>query len=221
MEKERDVVVLIPTYFADQMLFNCLNSLFKFCPGVKVMTFKNDIGWLKACNELMRATTTDVILMNDDVLVESDLVFEMQQMAYSKPEIGIVGGKALNIEKTHVINYGIYVAIDGNTAHKHFGRLREAVDKPEAQQAVEGSCIYIKREVLDKVGYFDEIYGMGYREEIDLAFRAKQAGYKVVSTPKAEYIHLVSQTHGKLGITNDTHKIFMDRWGSLLKEGRV
>jgi hypothetical protein len=221
MEKERDVTVIIPTYFANQFLQNCMETLFKFCPGVKILTYKNDIGWLKASNELMRAVSTDVILLNDDVLAKSDLVFELQQMAYSKPEIGIVGGKALNFEGTHVINYGIYVAVDGNTAHRYYGKKREEVNNPEAQQAIEGSCMYIKREVLDKIGYFDEAYGMGYREEVDLAFRARMAGYKVVSTPKAEYVHLVSQTMGRLNIHNDTHEIFMSKWGLLLKEGKV
>jgi GT2 family glycosyltransferase len=81
--------------------------------------------------------------------------------------------------------------------------------------------MYIKREVLDKIGYFDEAYGMGYREEIDFCFRARIAGYKVVSTPTAEYVHLVSQTNARLGIHNDTFEIFMDKWGLLLKEGKV
>jgi len=217
----RDVTVVIPTYFANQFLHTCMDTLFNYCPGVKVMTYKNDIGWLKASNELMKAVTTDIVLLNDDVIVVSDIVYELQQMAYSKPEIGIVGGKALNFEKTQVINYGVYVATDGNTAHRYYGKPREAVNAPEAQQAVEGSCLYIKREVLDKIGYFDEAYGMGYREEIDLCFRARMAGYKVVSTPKAEYVHLVSQTNARLGIHNDTHEIFMDKWGLLLKEGKV
>ena len=221
MEKEKDVTVAIPTYFANQFLHTCMDTLFNYCPGVKILTYKNDIGWLKASNELMKAVTTDIVLLNDDVIVVSDIVYELQQMAYSKPEIGIVGGKALNFEKTHVINYGVYVATDGNTAHRYYGKTRESVKKPEAQQAVEGSCMYIKREVLDKIGYFDEAYGFGFREEIDLCFRAREAGYKVVSTPKAEYIHLVSQTTGRLGIHNTTHEIFMERWSDKLKEGKV
>jgi GT2 family glycosyltransferase len=112
------------------------------------------------------------------------------------------------------------VGPDGKTAHPHFGRPKDSV-MVEKQQAVEGSCMYIKREVLQKVGMFDEIYGMGYREEVDLAFRAREAGYQVVSSPEAEYIHLVSQTNGPLGITNDTFEIFMSRWGTKLKQGKV
>lgn len=220
MVKEKDVTVLIPTFFGNQLLFNCINSLMVTSPGVKVLTYKNDIGWLKASNELMSAVTTDVILLNDDTVILTDIVREMQDLAYSTPSIGIVGGKSLSVDGNTITNYGVYVGPDGNTAHRYFGKPRDSVSV-ERQQAVEGSCMYIKREVLDKVGMFDEIYGMGYREEVDLAFRAREAGYQVVSTPKAEYIHLVSQTNGRLGIKNDTFDIFIERWGDKLRRGKV
>jgi GT2 family glycosyltransferase len=221
MEKEKDVTVIIPTYFANQLLWNCINTINENSPGTKILTYKNDIGWLQASNELMKSVTTDVILLNDDTFMVSDIVSTLQEMAYSKPEIGVVGGKALDINRYTVINYGIYVSPDGNTAHRYYGKLNEEVNKPEVQQAIEGSCMYIKREVIDKIGYFDEMYGMGYREEVDYAFRARIAGYKVVSTPKAQYVHLVSQTNARLGIHNDTYELFMERWGVALKEGKV
>lgn len=219
MEKERDVTVLIPTYFANKMLFDCMRSLLTTSPNTKIMTYKNDIGWLKASNELMRAVDTDVILLNDDTIMLTDVVGALKRTAYSSPSIGIVGGKALGYTE-HIINYGIYIGPDGNSAHRYFGQARDSV-KVEKQQAIEGSCMYIKREVLDRVGYFDEIYGMGYREEVDLCFRAREAGYQIVSTPEAEYLHLVSQTNSPLGIHNDTFDIFMERWGRKLRKGTV
>jgi len=217
---EKDVTVLIPTYYGNYMLTTCISSLMKASSGVKILLYKNDVGWLQACNELMAAVQTDVILLNDDTIIISDILQSMRNMAYSADSIGIVGGKALSLDENTIINYGIYVGPDGNTAHRYYGQPRASV-KAERQQAVEGSCIYIKREVLDKVGYFDTAYGLGYREEVDLAFRAREAGYQVVSTPEAEYIHLVSQTNGPLNIKNDTFDIFMERWGTKLRQGRV
>jgi O-antigen biosynthesis protein len=215
-----DCTVLIPTYFANQMTANCIHSVISKIVGVKVNIFKNDIGWLKASNQMMQAVDTDVILLNDDTVVLSDLVKEMSSLAYSDPEIGIVGGKALAPDANTVINYGVYVARDGNTAHRYYGQPKESLGI-ERQSAVEGSCMFIKREVLDKIGYFDEGYGMGYREEIDLCFRAREAGYKIVSCPTAEYIHYCSQTNSPLGIHNDTFDYFMSKWGRKLKLGLV
>jgi len=217
---EKDVTVLIPTYYGNYMLTTCISSLMKACAGVKILLYKNDVGWLQACNELMASVQTDVILLNDDTIIISDILQSMRNMAYSADSIGIVGGKALSLDENTIINYGIYVGPDGNTAHRYYGQPRASV-KAERQQAVEGSCMYIKREVLDKIGYFDEGYGFGFREEVDLCFRAREAGYQIVSTPEAEYIHLVSQTTGPLGIGNMTFDYFMEKWGEKLRRGKV
>ena len=216
-----ETTVLIPTYFGNKMATTCIESIYKNVSNPIIMTYKNDIGWLKAANLLMKSVTTDVILVNDDTYILTDIVKEMSALAYSDPKIGIVGGKSLAPNGETVINYGIYVGPDGNTAHKYYGKPRAEIDFIENQKAVEGSCIFIKREVLDNVGYFDEAYGMGYREEVDLAFEAREAGYKVVSCPSAEYIHFTSQTNSALGIHNDTFDYFMSKWGTKLKLGKI
>lgn len=47
---------------------------------------------------------------------------------------------------------------------------------------VAGSLFLISREVLDKIGLFDERYFL-YWEEVDLSFRIKDAGYELYSLP--------------------------------------
>jgi len=217
---DKGVTVLIPTYWANNMLSNCIMSLTAACPDVQLMVYKNDIGWLRACNKMMQSVNTDIILLNDDTIILSDIVAAMRDLAYTSGSIGIVGGKSLAPDQEHITNYGIYVGADGNTAHKYFGKPRDSVGV-ERQQAVEGSLFYIKREVIDRIGLLDEIYTMGYRAEVDYCFRAAEAGYSTVSTPYAEYIHLVSQTSGPLGIANDTFDVFMQRWGRKLKQGML
>lgn len=211
----------VPTYFGGQLAVNCVASLLKNVPYADIRILKNDVGWLQAANSLMLGTTEDIILMNDDTFVICDIVKELRTLAYSDPAIGIVGGKALAPNQETVINYGIYIAPDGNTAHRHYGQHKDEVNEVETQRAVEGSCMFIKRKVIDKIGVFDEEYGMGYREEVDFAFRAREAGFKVVSSPTAEYVHFTSQTNSKLGIENSTYDYFMSKWGSKLKLGEV
>lgn len=214
------VTILIPTYFGGQMITNCINSILKNIPNAQFYVYKNDIGWLQACNEMITATKGDVILLNDDTVVLTDIVAAMSELAYSEPDIGIVGAKTLAPNTETIINYGIYVAPDGNTAHKYFGEQRGSVGI-EKQKAVEGSCMYIKRELINRIGLFDEKYGMGYRAEVAYCFKAREAGWKVMSTPDAEVVHFSHQTAGKLGITNDTHEIFMKDWGTKLKLGSI
>lgn len=215
------VSIAIPTYFAGTMVHNCIESILQNVHNPKIIVYKNSDGWLVACNKLMQETTDDIILLNDDTIVLTDIVKEMQAVAYSDPKIGIVGAKMLSPNQETVINFGIYIGKDGNSAHKYFGQQKSKVNKVEQQKAVEGSCMFIKRELLDEVGYFDTAYGMGYREEVDLCFRAREAGWKVVSSPKAEVVHLVSQTHSRLNIMNDKYLYFMEKWGTKLELGKV
>jgi len=214
-----ECTVIIPTYFAGKMLENCVNSILTQSKSAKILINKNDIGWLTAANQSMASVNTDVLLINDDIIALTPLVEAMQELAYSNSQIGIVGGKSLAPDTATIINYGIYIAPDGNTAHKFFGKPRSSVGI-EKQRAVEGSAMYIKRAVLESIGYFDPEF-IAYREEVDLAFRARQAGWEIYSTPKAEYVHLTSQTHGRLGITNDSHEYFMKKWGKALKLGEI
>lgn len=43
---------------------------------------------------------------------------------------------------------------------------------------VSGSLMFIKKKVIDKIGFFDESYFM-YYEEVDYCYRAKKAGFKI------------------------------------------
>lgn len=214
--------IIIPTFYGNQMVANCLSSLLLKVTSPRVLVYKNDEGWLSACNRMVESVNTDIILLNDDTFVLTDIVSEMEKLAYSDKNIGIVGGVALSPDMNTVINYGIYIAPDGNTAHKHYGQKLEDIKEIESQRAVEGSCMFIKREVIDKLGVlFDTGYGKGYREEVDACFRARELGYKVLSTSNAQYVHFVNQTHGKIGITNDTMDYFLSKWGTKLQLGQI
>lgn len=216
-----DVIIGIPTYFAGQMLTNCVNAILENVPDAKLFIYKNEIGWLQACNYIMRETQSDVILLNDDTIPLGNFVKEMEKVAYSDPLIGIVGAKMLAPNQETVINYGIYIGPTGDTAHLNYGVSKDKITKVKKQRAVEGSAMYIKRDLINEIGFFDERYTMGYRAEVSYCFLAREAGRTVVSSPKSEIVHLVSQTSARLNIQNDTHSIFMDQWGTKLKLGLI
>jgi GT2 family glycosyltransferase len=59
---------------------------------------------------------------------------------------------------------------------------------------IEGSCWIYPRSVYNAVGNFDESFGLGYCEDTDLSIRIRRAGYRVVSTPNCNMVHLGAQT---------------------------
>jgi GT2 family glycosyltransferase len=61
-------------------------------------------------------------------------------------------------------------------------------DRQQEVDYVFGCCLLIKREVVEKVGLFDESY-FSYWDETDYCFRAGEAGYRVVCIPEAKVWH--------------------------------
>ena len=59
-------------------------------------------------------------------------------------------------------------------------------------EAVSGSCMVIRRAVVDAIGYLDETY-FAYQEDSDFCFRARQAGWKVFFLPEAQITHFGGQ----------------------------
>jgi GT2 family glycosyltransferase len=53
-----------------------------------------------------------------------------------------------------------------------------------------------RKRVLDKVGWFDEDYFLD-GEDIDLCWRIKKAGWKIIYYPKVSILHLKGATKGK------------------------
>ena len=68
---------------------------------------------------------------------------------------------------------------------------------PEIFAASGGACIY-RRAILSDIGMFDRQY-FAYLEDVDICFRARLAGYRVVLAPRARVLHTVGATAGALG----------------------
>jgi len=61
---------------------------------------------------------------------------------------------------------------------------------------VSGCCMMIKREVFERIGFFDEEFFL-YYEDVDFCLRAKKAGFKTFVLPSASVVHKLSVSVGK------------------------
>lgn len=89
-------------------------------------------------------------------------------------------------------------------------------DKPKkrffAVDFVSGSLMIVKREVIEKIGYFDEKYFM-YYEDVDYCFRAKKAGFHVGIDSQLSYDHFeISKNNPK-----KDYFLFKNRWRFFLR----
>ncbi len=62
-------------------------------------------------------------------------------------------------------------------------------DRPLEAEFLMGAVLLVRREAADTVGLFDEDFFM-FSEETDWCYRFRQAGWKVLFTPDAEFVHV-------------------------------
>ncbi|MEK6732049.1 MAG: glycosyltransferase [Candidatus Omnitrophota bacterium] len=113
-----------------------------------------NIGWIKAVNQGVKASNAPyVCIMNNDVIVSDRWIDNMVEVVDKNPKIGLMNPRW---EK---------------------GSFKGARCEYIETDWCRGFCVLIKREVIDKIGGFDEAYGFGYWEDHDYSVRVINAGY--------------------------------------------
>ncbi len=174
-------------------------------PQVKLIRNTVNEGFTKPINQALRQAIGDwLLLLNPDTLLTQTLVQPLQKFMETDTTIGIASPKVLNANGSFQLQsrrgearplevFGYFLHLDRffPNNHKLAGYLMRWLpeNKPAEVKAVSGSCMLIKRAVLDQVGYFDEDF-FAYQEDSDYCFRTRQAGWKVFYVPVTTIIHL-------------------------------
>ncbi len=150
----------------------------------QLVLLENDenLGFVATANRGMQHDAgRDVLLLNSDVEVPAGLLERMRAAAYASERIGSLTPFSNNATvcsfpnfcKDNSLPWGV-----GLEAIDHcFEELAGAEDVYEVPSGV-GFCMFIRRDCLDSVGYFDvETFGRGYGEENDWCQRAIAAGW--------------------------------------------
>jgi len=155
---------------------------------------KHNIGFARAVNELLKETgREDVLLLSDDAYPIGDAFSVLQQTAYSDKKIGIVQPKLLlpdgRIDSTgHQIvtkRHMGHLMVSGRGSHEED---RGQYDKDTELPSCDFACVYIKREVIDKVGPLDPYFVQGF-DDVEYGLRTRRYGYRIVYEPKARVVH--------------------------------
>lgn len=137
-----------------------------------------------------------IIFTNYDVEFDPDWLLRMITTASSDDKIGLVAPKILLYDSRNMINTcGLTFQYTGHAFSRGANKPSETFMEGEEIASVTGCAFLIKKEVLNKIGLFDEEFQNFGRffhsslEDIDLAWRAQLAGYKVIFEPSAVMYH--------------------------------
>jgi len=192
-------------------------------PGAKVIRNEQNLGFPKGCNQGIQAATGEyILLLNNDTIVVPGLLSELVAAAESDPVIGLVGpvSNCVSGPQQVAASYGTTAELHrfaAGLAGQHRGALVEV-------ERLVGFCLLVKREVLEKIGGFDERFGLGLFEDDDLCLRARQAGYRAVYAPGVFIHHYGSRTITALGLSDgslldENKRKFEEKWGVSLGPG--
>lgn len=150
----------------------------KSIPSLKTIFNEKNLGFARGCNQGLDIATGDqVLFLNNDTIVTKNWLQSMITLLYSNEKIGMVGPVSNYVSGPQQIpvNYTEIEGIDDFT----YAYCQEQQGKSKSVLRLIGFCLLVKREVLDKIGGFDECFEYGSFEDDDLCFRALQAGYQL------------------------------------------
>jgi len=156
-------------------------------PEVILIENKENLGFCKGNNVGIKKASGDlIILLNNDVIVDRNWINEIIKVA-KIPNVGIIGCKILYVGSKIIQSLGYKEKFLGYWENIGAGFcIDELKDKLIEVDYVMGAAIAIKRKVLNKIGLLDPRF-FAFAEEVDLCYRAKKAGYKVVTSGAVVY----------------------------------
>ena len=140
---------------------------------------------------LRHASGEYIFLLNNDAVVKPDIIEVALEDFASDPSIGAVGGRVYRwADDAHA-----YDEANAYYSYQHISPFSaEAVSQgsdngvPVDAYAVSGSGVFIRRSVIDEIGYLFEPF-FAYYEETDLFARMKRHGYRVLYDPRTKIWH--------------------------------
>lgn len=167
------------------------------CESIQTLFLPENTGFCGAVNAGIRASHTKyVILLNNDTKVLPGYVEALVNAMEQDERIFSGSARMLQMHAPEWIDDAgdEYCALGWAFARGKGKPAAGYEDPAEVFASCGGAGIY-RREVFEKIGYFDD-HHFAYLEDIDIGYRARIFGYRNVYVPKARVLHVGSGSSG-------------------------
>ncbi len=177
-------------------------------PAARLIRNAENLGFSRPINQALRESLGRyMLLLNPDTIVLPGSLNELVGYLESHPEVGICGPKVLNRDGSlqKACRRGVsrpwaafsyFSGLSALFPHSKLfgGYLLNYLDEDATHEVdgISGSCMLIRRQVVESVGYLDERY-FAYQEDADYCFQANKYDWKVVYLPTAQIVHFGGQ----------------------------
>lgn len=142
------------------------------------------------------ATGRNVLMLNNDAMVHAGCIDALLDVIDTDLSVGAVGGKLL-FPDGRLQEAGGIVWNDASAWNWGFGcdPNEPAFNYRREVDYASGAALLVRRDVFDAVGGFDARFQPAYYEDVDLCFKIRAHGYRVVYEPSAVVTHIGGQSY--------------------------
>jgi hypothetical protein len=172
---------------------------------VVLKTGHGNVGFARAANLGARTATGEILVfLNPDAFLQPRCIAELVREIEGRPSPCIVGGRVLNTDLTEqrggrrgeITLMNALMSLSQLAGRSAAWRRYEVhwedealPDQAASVPTISGACFCMRREDFEAVKGFDEGYFL-HVEDVDLCWRVREMGGRVLFHPKAEVIHL-------------------------------
>ena len=177
----------------------------KLLPGAHVIANSANVGFATASNQaLALATGRYLLLLNPDAEVEPDTLATMVAFMDTRPDVGCATARVVlqdgrldlacrrSFPTPPRAFYRLTMLSRIFPRSRRFGQYNLTYLDENREAEIDSPCgafMLVRAEIRDSVGLLNEHYFM-YGEDLDWAYRIKQAGWHIVYTPIATVHHV-------------------------------
>ncbi len=239
------ISIIIPVYNGQEYTEECLTAIYRCtkdyeiilvdngseesgvpigCIAHKLIRNEENLGFPKAVNQGIKVAEGNYIcILNNDVVV-TPRWWEYTQEHFNDGA-DLVGPMTNRISGPQQIRVPVYNNMEelGKAATIFH---EENFHRYQFFYRLVGFCLVFRRCVIDKIGLFDEQFGMGNFEDDDLCFRAVEAGFQLRISKDVYVHHYGSMTHRALDVEygsllKKNEKKFAKKWAKKLEDGLI
>ncbi|MBT8257052.1 MAG: glycosyltransferase [Bacteroidia bacterium] len=168
-------------------------------PEIELIHLEKNLGYAGGYNEGLKTIKADLIcLMNNDIKVEQGWLQPVLDAFEQNEDLGAAQPTLLDLNRP---DYFEYAGAAGGYIDKYGfpfcrGRLFENLEQDKGQYDdnsdifwASGACLFIRRELFDRLGGFDTRF-FAHMEEVDLCWRLYHKGYAVKHIYQSKVYHL-------------------------------
>ena len=162
-----------------------------------------------------------MLWLNPDVVFTEDFIGKLFNFMENNSECGVCGGNLIDKDgrpchsfrkdmislKSLKRDYSIIVKLYRKLFRKQLSEEYNYTEENREVSYVTGADMFVRREIFDRIGGFDEDIFM-YAEETEFQFRVKKfTDYKICSVPSAKLIHLEGQSFKGKTFSEKRHRL--------------